>query len=282
MTHTIGISGSTIMSDETKFNDLFRAHEQITHIEIGEFENEDAFQRFLTLLKKSNKTFGIHSPIYRNGSKYDLLEKFQYAPEQAWTLFEKEIQRLVKLGAQYILVHFPYFQGSACNPDTLIEQGLKRLSELQLTYNLPIVCEPKLGLDQSPKGIEYLNAFPITLWEKYGLKLCMDIGDYLLAADEQALSMIQKWKDYIKVVHLHNIEFIDDKYLWVPIHPSHEDDGKHYSINEILYVLSGYRDLIWVLEHTPHSNPSQTFIQEGINWLADDVLKIKNNLSKKY
>ncbi len=272
MTHTIGISGSTIMSDETKFNDLFRVHEQITHIEIGEFENEDAFQRFLSLLKNSNKTFGIHSPIYRNGSKYDLLEKFQYTPEQAWTLFEKEIQRLVELGAQYILVHFPYFQGSACNPDTLIEQGLKRLSELQLTYNLPIVCEPKLGLDQSPKGIEYLNAFPITLWEKYGLKLCIDIGDYLLAADEKALNMIQKWKDHIKVVHLHNIEYMDDKYIWVPIHPSHEDDGRHYSLKEILHVLSSYPDLIWILEHTPHSNPSETFIQEGIDWLAKDVL----------
>ncbi|MED1864972.1 TIM barrel protein [Fictibacillus nanhaiensis] len=273
MKHIIGISGSTIMSDETKFNDLFRAHDQITHIEIGEFQNEEAFQRFLALLKKSNKTFGIHSPIYRSGSKYDLLEELQYTPEQAWTLFEKEIQRLVKLGAQYILVHFPYFQGSARNPDTLIVQGLKRLSELQKTYNMPIVCEPKLGLNQSPKGIEYLNAFPIALWEKYGLKLCIDIGDYLLATEEKTLNMIEKWKDHIKVVHLHNIEYMDDKYIWVPIHPSHEDDGQHYSIKEILHVLSSYRDLIWILEHTPHSNPSETFIQEGIDWLINDVLK---------
>jgi len=272
MIHTIGISGSTIMSDETKFNDLFRDQEQITHIEIGEFENEDAFQRFLAFLKKSNKTFGIHSPIYRNGSKYDLLEKLQHAPEQAWTLFEKEIQRLVKLGAQYILVHFPYFQGSTRNPDTLIEQGLKRLSELQHTYNLPIVCEPKLGLDRSPKGIEYLDAFPVESWKKYGLKLCIDIGDYLLAADENALEMIRKWKGHIKVVHLHNIEFVNDKYIWIPIHPSHEDDGKHYPIKEILHVLAEYPDIYWVLEHTPHSNPSETFIDEGLHWLINDFL----------
>ncbi|WP_137791396.1 TIM barrel protein [Bacillus sp. E(2018)] len=280
MAHTLGISGSTILSDESKLNELFR--EQITHIEIGEFENEESFQSFLDLLKKSNKTFGIHSPIYRSGSKYDLLEKLQFSPEQAWTLFEKEMQRLVPLGAQYILVHFPYFQGSVQNPNHFIEQGLKRLSTLQKKYNLPIVCEPKLGLDRSPMGIEYLHAFPIELWEKYGLKLCIDIGDYLLAVDKKAINMIQKWKEHVKVVHLHNIEFVDDKYIWVPIHPSHENNGQHYSIKEILHVLAEYPDIYWVLEHTPHSNPSETFIQEGINWLDNEILKTANNIREKY
>ncbi|WP_228116102.1 sugar phosphate isomerase/epimerase family protein [Fictibacillus phosphorivorans] len=261
MTHTIGISGSTIMSNEKKFNELFQ--KKITHIEIGEFENEQAFQRFLQLHRNSNKTFGIHSPVFRSGSKYDLLEKFQHSPEKAWHLFEQEIRRLVQLDAKYILVHFPYFQGTAQNPEILIEQGLKRLSELQHKYNLPIVCEPKLGLDRSPKGIEYLDAFPLASWKKYGLKLCIDIGDYLLAADENALEMIQKWKDHIKVVHLHNIEFMNDKYIWIPIHPSHEDDGKHYPIKEILHVLAESPDIYWVLEHTPHSNPLKHLLMRG-------------------
>jgi sugar phosphate isomerase/epimerase len=270
MSHRIAISGSTIMSDTPKLQELFI--EESEHIEIGEFENEEAFQTFLKLQQKSDKTFGLHSPLFRNESKYDLLEEFQYKTEQAWVQFEKEVKRLSACGAEYILVHFPYFQDEVSEPNALIEEGLKRLSVLQEKYSLPIVCEPKLGLWKSPKGIQYLNNFPLLLWEKYGVKLCIDIGDYVLAAGENALAMIQKWKDHIKVVHLHNIEFLGEKYIWIPIHPSHENDGIHYPVKDLLRFLAGCHDLYWVLEHTPHSNPSQTFILEGIEWLRNDIL----------
>ncbi|GGB67149.1 sugar phosphate isomerase/epimerase [Fictibacillus barbaricus] len=273
MSHQIAISGSTIMSDTTKLHNLFIG--EVTHIEIGEFESEETFQIFLKLQQSSNKTFGVHSPLFRNQSKYDLLVEFQYKPEEAWVQFESEMKRLAEYEAQYILVHFPYFQDETENPIELIEAGLQRLSALQVEYNLPIVCEPKLGLWKSPKGIQYLHDFPLSLWEKYGLKLCIDIGDYILAAGEHALGMIHKWKDHIKVVHLHNIEFIGDKYIWIPIHPSHENDGSHYPIKDILSDLSTCQDLYWVLEHTPHSNPSQKFVKEGINWLRNDILKGK-------
>jgi sugar phosphate isomerase/epimerase len=260
------------MSDPSLFEELFI--ENINHIEIGEFEKEEDFQTFLQLVRQNNKTFGLHSPLIRDQSKYDLLEEFQYKPEDAWIQFEKEVKRMAELGAQYILVHFPYFQGEVSNPSELIEAGLQRLSKLQSTYDIQIVCESKLGLEKSPKGIQYLDQFPIETWEKYGLKLCIDIGDYLLADRESALTMIKKWKNHIKVVHLHNIEFTEDKYIWVPIHPSHETDGEHYPIKEILYFLATCSDLFWVLEHTPHSNPTWEFVSEGINWLSNNILKI--------
>jgi sugar phosphate isomerase/epimerase len=273
MTKKIAISGSTIMSDTSLFHELFI--EEATHIEIGEFENKDAYQYFLSLIKSSNKSFGLHSPLFRNNSKYDLIENVQFEPEKAWIQFENEVKLMAEAGAAYILVHFPYFKGESSEPDKLIDKGLKKLSHLQDKYSLPIVCEPKMGMWKSSEGIEYLHQFPLSLWEKYGLKLCIDIGDYLLAAEKSALSMIQKWRDHIKVVHLHNIEFQEDKYIWVPIHPSHESDGIHYPIKEILNFIAQLSDVYWVLEHTPHSNPTKEFVMDGIQWLKKDILKIE-------
>ncbi|RZT16534.1 TIM barrel protein [Fictibacillus sp. BK138] len=276
MPHKIAISGSTIMSDISLLHDLFI--DETSHIEIGEFENEDAYQSFLGMIRNSNKSFGLHSPLFRNDSKYDLIEYVQYEPEESWVQFENEVKRMAEAGAAYILVHFPYFQDESKHPEKLIEEGLHRLSLLQTKYNLPIVCEPKLGMWKSARGIEYLHKFPVSVWKKYGLKLCMDIGDYLLASAKLSmdpLELIQKWQEYIKVVHLHNIEFIEGKYIWIPIHPSHENDDVHFAVKEILSFIAKQSNIYWVLEHTPHSCPKKEFVMEGIQWLKEDILKIK-------
>jgi sugar phosphate isomerase/epimerase len=276
MTHKIAISGSTIMSDTSLFHELFI--DQTSHIEIGEFENEDAYQHFLGKIKSSNKSFGLHSPLFRNESKYDLIEFVQFESDKAWIQFENEVKRMSEAGAAYILVHFPYFQDESKDPNSLIEDGLQRLSLLQTKYNLPIVCEPKLGMWKSARGIEYLHKFPLSVWEKYGLKLCIDIGDYLLAAAKLSmnpLELIRKWREHIKVVHLHNIEFIEGKYIWIPIHPSHENDDVYFPVKEILSFIAKNNNIYWVLEHTPHSCPKKEFVMEGIQWLKEDILKIE-------
>ncbi|ANX10692.1 hypothetical protein ABE41_001525 [Fictibacillus arsenicus] len=276
MTHKIAISGSTIMSDTSLFHELFI--DETSHIEIGEFENEDAYQHFLGKIKSSNKSFSLHSPLFRKDSKYDLIEFVQFEPDKAWIQFENEVMRMAQAGAAYILVHFPYFQDESKDPNTLIEEGLQRLSLLQTKYNLPIVCEPKLGMWKSTKGIEYLHNFPVSVWKKYGLKLCIDIGDYLLAAAELSVNppeLIQKWQEHIKVVHLHNIEFIEGKYIWIPIHPSHEEDDVYFPVKEILSFIAKRNNIYWVLEHTPHSRPKKDFVKEGIQWLKKDILKIE-------
>jgi sugar phosphate isomerase/epimerase len=264
--HRFGISGSTIMTDPDLLEDLFWG--DIEHVEIGEFPDEESFLAFLTLKNEKGVSFGVHSPILRSGSKYDLIEKVQYDPEEAWHMFEQEVSRLAELGAEYVLVHFPYFKDEVSgDPMKLIEDGLKRLSRLQSQYNIPIVCEPKLGMWRSKAGINYLHQFPIEVWTKYGLHLCIDIGDYAIATGENILEYIGKWKDYIKVVHLHNVEFVDDKYLWIPIHPSFEKDGSHFKIKQVVQRLSESKDVYFVLEHTPHLNPGQVFVEEGADWL---------------
>ena len=55
MKHKLGVSGSTIYSNPELYSELF--WEQIEHIEIGEFPNEEAVDKFLELCKDKNITF---------------------------------------------------------------------------------------------------------------------------------------------------------------------------------------------------------------------------------
>lgn len=268
--HRFGVSGSTILTNPEQFGELF--WDDIDFIEIGEFPNESAFRAFLDLCKEKQMPFGVHSPLLRNGSKYDLLEKVSFEPIVARKKLESEAELLSRLGAEYILVHFPYFKGETTeNVNEKIENGLKDLSRIQKEYGIPIVCEPKLGMGRSAKGIQYLDSFPIEKWEKYNLKLCIDIGDYLIATGDEIVTYLEKWKDHIKVVHLHNVAYEGDRYIWIPVHPSHEDNGKQYKIEHILSFLSKCKEINFIFEHTPHTNPSKEFVLQGYLWTRNIV-----------
>lgn len=269
MAHSIGLSGSVILSDPSKLRDLF-TYEMINHIEIGEFPDEAAFHQFLHFKRQENITYGIHSPLLRHMSKYDLVEKVQFEPEEAWEQFESEVETMARLGAAYILVHFPYFKEEK-DTDTvdIIESGLKKFHQLQERYAIPIVCEPKLGHNRSPFGIQALDRFPLETWNKYGIKLCIDVGDYLLATGCDALNYVKKWRDHIKVVHLHHVEFRGEKYIWIPVHPSYEADHSHFQVKKLIKQLAKSPDVFFIFEHTPHSKPTKAFVEEGIQWVKE-------------
>lgn len=265
LSHLLGVSGSTILSNPEQFSELF--WEGITHIEIGEFPDERAFDTFLELSRRKDVSFGVHSPLIRSGSKYDLIQKVYVDPASAWEQLEREAEQLSALGAEYILVHFPYFKEEVNeNANDLIEAGLQKLSRLQQKYSIPFICEPKLGIGRSPVGIQYLHHFPEEKWEKYGLKLCIDIGDYFMATGDRILTYLSKWVKHIQVVHLHNVLYEDDNYFWIPVHPSQED-GDFYKIEPVIRLLSESKDVTFIFEHTPHRVPSKQFVDEGHCWM---------------
>lgn len=272
MGNRLGMSGSIIYSNPELYSKLFM--EGIKHIEIGEFSEKEDFNKFLEVCREKGCTFGIHSPLLRSGSKYDLIEKFKYDPEEAWDMLEAEAEKLSALGAEYLLVHFPYFKGEVtANTDELIEEGLKRLNYIQKKYGIKLICEPKLGLNRCSAGINYLQQFPINIWRKYNIQLCIDIGDYIIATSEEIINYLEKWKEFIAEVHLHNIHYEEQVYIWTPVHPSQEDDERFHKVEEIIKFLARCKDVIFVFEHTPETKPSEEYVDEGLKWVS----KIINN-----
>ena len=265
--NTLGVSGSTIMSDPDKFNELFKYN--LSHIEIGEFKSRHDYKLFINLLEDSLKTFGIHAPLFHGNSKYDIIEHVHFSPETAIHHLEKDAKTAAFLGAKYLLVHFPFFR-TENEGDTakIIEKGLQALSRIQKKYGVEIVCEPKLGDMRSPFGIEYLNNFPIETWKKYSLKICVDLGDYVMAAgdDLRAFEYIKKWTDFIRVVHLHNVDYIEANYHWKPMHKDDEADG-HHDLVPIVKYLAGLDDVYFVLEHTPHMGYSGEYILQSTEYI---------------
>lgn len=264
------------MSAPDKFSEMF--WEGIRHLEIGELPDSAALERFLQMCRREGAAFGIHSPLYRGGSKYDLLEPVALEPQQAWAQIETEARDMARAGAQYILVHFPYFtdaeivgESRMAEAHRAIRGGLERLRRIQDKYGIPFVCEPKLGPQRSSAGIRILHHFPEHVWRQYELKLCIDLGDYLIAAGDQIHAYLAKWLDHVRIVHLHNVQWNGDKYIWIPVHPEHETDGVHYRIEEHIRYLSRNPSVTFVFEHTPHSNPSRERVREGCEWVKSLV-----------
>lgn len=270
MRNRLGMSGSTIFSNPELYSELFI--EDIDHIEIGEFPNEEALNKFLDMNKVKGLSFGIHSPLLRDGSKYDLLEKVKYEPSDAWDMLEVEAKRMADLDAEYLLVHFPYFKDEvSLNTNQLIEEGLKKLSYIQEKYGIKLICEPKLGLNRSGAGIKYLQNFPIEIWGKYNIQICIDIGDYLIATGDEILDYLEKWKGFIIEVHLHNIHYEGEDYIWIPVHPDQEHDGYSHKVEHIIRFLAQCKDVSFIFEHTPETNPSKKVVEEGLKWVREII-----------
>lgn len=77
----IGILASAVLSETGWLEELFRP--DIEHIEIGLFEDRAVADRFASRSRQRGKRFGIHSPLIRGGSRYDLLEGLEMSTESA-------------------------------------------------------------------------------------------------------------------------------------------------------------------------------------------------------
>ena len=270
--HQLGMSGSTILSDPDLFEHLFQ--QGCTHVEIGEFPDQTAFERFLDMAEYHHVTFGVHSPLIRGGSKYDLIDSVMYPVEKAREQFEQEVNYLSTVGAEYVLVHFPYFKHPVSYSTTnVIEEGLGFLSRLQEKYGLPIVCEPKLGQHRSPCGIHYLHEFPKTFWNEYGLEICIDLGDYRMATEDEWKTYIEPLLPFTRVVHMHNVQLKQEGYIWTLMHPRAEGV---FDMQPMIEYLASQEAVFFVFEHTPHTNPTPIEVTEAIKWVERVVNECMN------
>ncbi len=263
----VGVSGSTVLSESDRLDELF--WDGIDHVEVGDLSASTDLDTLLTHARQQSISVGFHSPLFKGGSKYDLLTQVQQSPEQAWHQLEEELGIAQDNQVEYVLVHFPYFPlASEDYPIPQIEVGLNRLRSLQASYGTKVLCEPKLGIRRDPGGIGILKFYPVDQWREFGVLMCWDMGDYLLASEtlEECLVELRRWRDVIDALHVHNVKVTSEKYYWVPVHPSYEDSEDFFTIKPLLSEIKEMNALL-VWEHTPHFTPDHGFVLEGLQWV---------------
>ncbi len=266
-----GVSGSTILSDPDRVDELF--WDGIDHVEVGALSSPAALDNVLARARQGSISVGFHSPLFRGGSKYDLLMHVEGTPELAWQQLEEELSIAQKNQSEYLLVHFPYFSlASEQDPIPQIEAGLSRLRALQDRFETKVLCEPKLGLRRDLGGIGILQAYPVSKWCDFGLSMCWDMGDYLLASNtlEECRSELHRWSEVIDVIHVHNVKVTAEQHYWIAIHPSHESGEEYFTVKPLLLDAAAM-DILLVWEHTPHFTPDHSFALAGFQW-AKEVL----------
>jgi sugar phosphate isomerase/epimerase len=262
----LGVSGSTILSESDRIHEL--AWQGTDHIEAGELRSPADLEALLSLCRGHGRSLGFHSPLYRGGSKYDLISAVEQSPEVAWQQLEDELRIAQDNDVEYVLVHFPYFQtASVPNPVSQIEAGLERISLLQDRYATKVLCEPKLGDNRDPGSIAILSGYSPARWREFGVSMCWDMGDNLLAATSTraCVEQLHRWRTEIDIIHVHNVKVTDEKYYWIPIHPSFEEQTEHFTLEPLL-VAARDMDATLVWEHTPHFEDSREFVMAGVEW----------------
>jgi sugar phosphate isomerase/epimerase len=261
----IGISASAVLSQTERLAELFR--QGIDHIEIGLFENVNVAESFIRRARRQGKTVGIHSPLLRGGSKYDLLQSIDMPQENAWEQIEQELVWCSRFGATYLLVHFPYAHRSGVLDLPLVQDGIKRLSALQRRTGVKIVCEPKLGDDRDPAGIRWLRTAPTHIFSNAGLTLCWDVGDHLLAnvSETEYFSQFERWRESISIIHLHNVRMEGVKYRWVPPHPTRSAVNGEHDLAPIIRRFP--RNVTIVSEYTPQQVATAANIDTSYHYL---------------
>ena len=139
----IGISASAVWSQTNRLGELFRS--DVQHIEIGLFENIAIADDFIRQSRTRGKSVGIHSPLVRGGSKYDLLEAIEMPSIDALEQVEGELAWCQRSGVDYLHVHFPFSLRSGTLSLPIVTKGIQQLALLQRKTGIQIVCEPKLG-----------------------------------------------------------------------------------------------------------------------------------------
>lgn len=261
MAFILAVSGSTILSESSRLSELFTWG--CSAIEIGSFADEQAYSYVLQECRKRDMQLAIHSPFYRDGNRYGLLQD----EASAWTELERDLAVAQQDDLAYVLIHFPYFGAPVqCGALASIRISAERIVSLSQKYGIPVLIEPKLGPGYDYSALKLLQSLPLAELKAWGLAFCMDVGDIYIASqlsDMPYLDIVSHLAPLTHAVHLHDVVVREDGYFWTPV-----TGRDSVPIAETLAVLrSEERDIYLVLEHTPHLVESREQVERGIAWL---------------
>ncbi len=257
----LSVSGSTILSDSSRLSELFAWG--CSAIEIGSFSDEQAYSYVLRECRKRHMRLAIHSPFYKDGNRYGLLQ----GEGSAWTELERDLSIAQRDELAYVLIHFPYFSSPVQRGSVAaIRKAAHQIVLLSQKYQIPVLIEPKLGPGCDHSLLRLLHALPLADLEAWGLAFCIDVGDLYIASklsDMPYLDLVSHLAPLTHAVHLHDVAVTEEGYIWTPITGSDS-----VPIAETLTLLRPEKwDIYLVLEHTPHLMESTQQVQQGINWL---------------
>lgn len=259
------VSASTTLSDPSRWGDLLWPG--INGIEVGFLAPGD-LSAVAELIAQHGLEWGVHSPLYRGGHSNDLLGPGGLLPAPAAQL-RREIETVAPPGARYLLIHFPWFAGDDGSP-LAVEAGLQGLLRIQAESRMPLILEPKLGIQRDPGGINLL--YRMGAEALAGARLCLDLGDWWLAAKGMGVpfgTLIEPFLSLAASFHVHHVHEGDERYIWTPFHPSTDADFGFLPL--LRAAASQDPDVMIVFEHTPHLVPSQSYVREGVEWLKGAI-----------
>lgn len=265
MAFILAVSGSTILSESSRLLELFSWG--CSAIEIGSLADEQDYSYVLGECLKRRMQLAIHSPFYREGNRYGLLQ----GEVDAWSELERDLSVAQRDGLAYVLIHFPYLRETVqCGDLDGIRTAAERIVSLSQKYKTPVLIEPKLGPNCDCSVLRLLRSLSLDELKAWKLAFCLDVGDIYIASkvsDMPYLDIVKHLAPLTRAVHLHDVVIKEDGYFWTPI--TGQDS---VPILETLSLLSNSeREIFLVLEHTPHLVENNEQVLDGIEWLRTQL-----------
>lgn len=286
----LATSAAIVLSDLSRLERLLWPG--INAVEIGAVAGPKVIGLVARTLRVKGLGLGLHSPVVAGGVK--LLKPGDGGlSDSVLAQIRGELALAQSVSADYLLLHYPWFEASPPTQEvagwiTLATRQLESLMESPANQSgessgesagpgggVPLIFEMKLGRSRHPGIIASLiNGGPVALGLG-GSRLCLDVGDWLLACEELGVDPVaafQPLASLVSVLHVHAVERHPGgryNYVWKPIHPEDPDAEAVLALCH-LAVEHGTTKTI-VFEHTPHLDPGVEYDLQGFAWLRGEL-----------
>lgn len=163
---------------------------------------------FLKFQKKN-----IGTIVHSNFENIDISSSNEWERVKSVREVEKTIPIAKKLNSMYVVIHPSGKLKDVRSREESLKNSLKSLLEIKETAK---IFNVELLVENLPSGYLGSDELELKYFVDKGFKLCFDFGHSLLTF-KNPLETVEKFKDYIKVLHLHSNDRKSDKHDFVKV-----------------------------------------------------------------